>query len=98
MPSVELHDVTASKAIAMVGAALTGAPHHNSVPDTRTFSVNVPRGTLLDLLNAISRAHGELSWRWEEIPATERRELPRGLRHRLTFAVRRGGGIGIAFP
>jgi len=74
---VQLHDVPASKAIAAFGAALAGAPQLNGFPDTRSFSVDVPQGTLFDLLNAISRAHGELSWAWEEIPADERRRTLR---------------------
>jgi hypothetical protein len=96
MPAVALHEVPASAAIAQVGSALAGAPEYNDLPDTHTFSVDLPRGSLLDLLNPISRAHGELSWIWEDIPAEERRQMPRGLRHRLTFSL--GLGVGISFP
>lgn len=97
VPAVQLQHVPASKAIAKVSALLS-APHQTEFPDTRAFSVDVPRGTLFDLLNAISRAHGELSWAWEEIPADEKNLISQGLRHRITFSVRRGVAHGHAVP
>ena len=97
VPAVQLQDVPASKAIAKVSALLS-APRQTEFPDTRAFSVDVPRGTLFDLLNAISRAHGELSWAWEEIPADEKNLISQGLRHRITFSVRRGVAQGLAVP
>ena len=97
VPALQLEDVPASTVIARI-SALLGAPQHTEFPDTRGFSVDVPRGTLFDLLNGISRAHGQLSWAWEEIPADDKQLVSRGLRHRITFSLRRGVAVGLAVP
>ena len=98
MPSIALTDVPAVAAIAELAAALK-APHNSisGLPDTRTFSVDMPRGTLLDVLNAIVRAHGQLTWLWENIPRGGR-QTPPGVRHELTFWLHRGHGVGIQVP
>ena len=97
MPTIALHDVSAAKAIAEVAAVLKGPSSVSGLPDTRTFSVDIPRGALLDVLNAIVRAHGQLTWLWENIPRGGR-QTPPGVRHELTFWLHRGHGVGIQVP
>ena len=86
---LRLEDTTVAKAI---GAFTTrvGSPEHarNSFPDTRTFTVDVPQGTVLDLLNGIARAHGELYWVWEPLAAPDRAFFS-GRRFMVQFGVSR---------
>ena len=98
--NLHLHDVPASTVIAAFGVAVTGASLPNTLPDSRTFSVDVAQGTVFELLNAISRSHGEISWIWEEIPGDEKRLSDSGLTHRVTFWLRQGvgAGVGLAVP
>ena len=82
-----------------IGAAMSllGAPEsRNSFPDSRTFSLNLPRGTVLEMLNGIARAHGEVSWEWQE-NTPEDREFFGGRRFSLLFSLRRVGH-GFAIP
>jgi hypothetical protein len=94
---VRLDDVTASKAIGVVTAAL-GAPEHarNSFPDSRRFSLDLPQGSVLDLLNGIARSHGQMYWGWE-VQTGEDRKLS-GRRFTVHFSVLGGGGHGFAVP
>jgi hypothetical protein len=96
--SVRLDDVTASKAIGVV-TTLLGAPEHarNSFPDSRTFSVDLPQGTMLDLLNGIARSHGQMHWQWQENSA-EDRQFFAGRRYTVLFSVLGGLAQGFAVP
>jgi len=94
--SVHLQDVQASKPIDLVLAAL-GRAEASGFPDTRLFSISLPEGPLLDLLNEMSRQHGELSWVWREIPPNEKNDYPRTYRYEITFYLR-GFGSGFAVP
>jgi len=95
---LRLEDTTVAKAI---GAFTTrvGSPEHarNSFPDTRTFTVDVPQGTVLDLLNGIARSHGELCWEWETLAASDVKFFS-GRRSMVKFWVLGGGGLGFAIP
>ena len=95
---LRLEDTTVAKAI---GAFTTrvGSPEHarNSFPDTRTFTVDVPQGTVLDLLNGIARSHGELCWEWETLGASDVKFFS-GRRFMVKFWVLGGGGLGFAIP
>jgi hypothetical protein len=97
VPGVDLQ-ATASR---MVGAAVcaVGGPAGSGkcLLDGRVFSVDVPGGTLLDLFNAIARAHGELAWAWKETADAERR-LNFGFPYRVTWSIFRQGGCGLAIP
>jgi len=93
---VHLQDVQASKPIDLVLAAL-GRAEASGFPDTRLFSISLPEGPLLDLLNEMSRQHGELSWVWREIPPNEKNDYPRTYRYEITFYLR-GFGSGFAVP
>jgi hypothetical protein len=95
---VRLEDTTVAKAIGAF-TSLVGSPEHarNSFPDTRTFTVDVPRGTVLDVLNGIARSHGEMYWEWEPLSPSER-EFFGGRRFSVHFWVLGGGGLGFAIP
>jgi hypothetical protein len=93
VPAMRLEDVPSVTAINTFISSLTGSPRYSNMSDTRHISIDVPSGIALDLLNELARTHGELSWAWEELTATERRELPREHRehqYRITFST---GGL-----
>jgi hypothetical protein len=94
---VRLDDVTASKPIGVVASAL-GAPEHahNNFPDSRAFSIDLPQGSILDLLNGIARSHGQMYWEWN-VNTAEDRKLS-GRRFTVLFSVLGGGGQGFAVP
>jgi hypothetical protein len=99
VPSVEVQDAPTSKVLGLVYKVLSGNRHPSGFPDTRTFSVDAPKGTLLDLLNAVVRAHGELAWSWAEIPPSEKDQRRLGYRHRLNFWLMRSGRAeGLTVP
>ena len=95
--NIQSDDATMAKAIG-TALSLLGAPEYarNSFPDSRTFSLNLPRGSVLDMLNGIARAHSEVSWAWHE-NTPEDRELFGGRRFSLLFSLR-GSGHGFAIP
>jgi hypothetical protein len=98
MPSIRLLDVTA---LAAMNAFVTrfGGPPFASFADTRAFTVDLPAGIpAVGLLAEVSRAHGELSWLWEEVPFSERRDSPTPVRYRILFKLVRGAGIGTNLP
>ena len=59
-------------------------------PDTKRISLDVPSGTVLDLMNAVLRAHGERVW--ELRPADPEVTAATGLRQTLMFSTFQGGG------
>jgi hypothetical protein len=95
LPSVQFHDVPTSKAIGVLVSSL-GGPDSAELPDTRTVSVDVPTGNVLELLNAFARAHSELTWEWAEFGAREVRR--RGGRYSLTCYQFAGSGRGWSLP
>jgi hypothetical protein len=98
--AIRLDNVTVSKALAALREALGGSITPSPVSDTRTFSIDVPAGrTVLDVLTAISRAHGELSWAWEETSADDLSRSPGDYRYRLWVTIPAGGiRSGVGFP
>jgi hypothetical protein len=94
------HDIVALEALVRVAdlAASAAVPGPQPRPSgfTRVFSVVVDRGTTLDVLNAIARAHGEVGW-------TATRRGNQLLFSLVNFAFRPGGepkhlGIGLLLP
>lgn len=90
---VQLTDVSPQAAVLRVAQVL-GRAEPLSFPDGRPLSVDLPEGTVLDLVNAILRAHGELTW--ELTPETNREAVRQGYRYTLSFGVMGGGGVGFA--
>jgi hypothetical protein len=68
---VRLEQVTTSEAIRRVLTLLGSEQRLASVPDTRPVSVDIASGTILDLLSAVARSHGALSWRFQEVDPAE---------------------------
>ena len=100
VPAIRLDNVTVSKALAALREALGGSGTPTAVADTRTFSIDVPPGrTVLDVLTAISRAHGELSWAWEEPSIDDVSHSPADYRYTLWVTIPAGGvRSGHGFP
>jgi hypothetical protein len=94
---IQMEDATMAKVIGEAMLRL-GEPDHrrNTFPDSRTFSLNLPRGSVLEMLNGIVRAHGEVSWEWHE-NQPEDRKLFGGRRFSVHFSLR-GSGQGFAIP
>jgi hypothetical protein len=59
--------------------------------DTRRVSIDVSNGSVLDVLSAIARSHGALSWRFEHVGVAGR---PGGSRHMLSFQLFGGWETG----
>jgi hypothetical protein len=91
-------NVTVERAIGVLMARLGDDEHvKNFFPDTRRISLDLPQGSVLDGLNHLARAHGELCWEWRQNSAEERRFYS-GRRFMLTFSFFNGSGHGYAIP
>ncbi len=95
VPGVQFHDMPASKAIGVLIARL-GGRGVAQLPDTRTVSVDLPAGSVLELLNAFARDYGELMWAWEGLDEREQRRAEG--RHRLTCFLFAGVSDGWYLP
>jgi hypothetical protein len=93
--SIQLTNVKPKRAIDAVASLLGVAEPNTSFPDSKDISLDLPPGTILDLLNGIARAHGRLVWSFSRLSEEDRRLT--GFRHSLTFLTR-GGGHGMAVP
>ena len=93
---VQLHDEPTQKVVQTVLSRF-GLPNANKYhfPDTRKITLDQPRGSALDLLNALANAHGQLVWTWEDLQPEERGS---GWRYRLMFSTIGGGGSGYSVP
>ena len=95
VPAVQLEDVTMTEAVKKVLTALGAADQtDSSFPDSKTVSLSVGPGTALDLLTALVKAHGALTWTLEDGEPDQIRVT--GLRHRLTIGI--PGGVGLGSP
>jgi hypothetical protein len=56
------------------------------------MSLDLPQGTVLDLANAIVRAHGELTWALAPEPPLDGARV--GYKYTFTFTAMGGSGIG----
>jgi hypothetical protein len=92
--NVKLDDVPAFRAMQTLLKALGGSDRSAvNFPDTRRVSVHVAQGSVLDLINAIVRSHGEMSWHWQERTAKGPARFA-SMRHTLMFHF---GGSGRGF-
>lgn len=91
-------NVPVERAIGVLMARLGDDQHvQNYFSDTRRISLDLPQGSVLDGLNHLVRAHGELCWEWQQNSAEERRFYSER-RFMLTFWFFNGGGHGYAIP
>ncbi len=93
VPEVQMHDASPQEAIERLARELGNSGPLGSIPNGKPLSIDAPRGTVLDLLNAIVRAHGELFWSLE--PAKPAAAARSGYPYTLVFGVMGGGGLGI---
>ena len=89
---IHLIDVTPDDAIRRI-AREVGYPHPITAFPGKPMSLDLPQGTVLDLANAIVRAHGELTWALVPDPPLDGAAV--GYTHTFTFRVM--GGVGIGF-
>ena len=94
VPPVQLTDVSPQAAIERVARELGHPQPLGGIPHGPRISVDQPQGSVLDLVNAILRAHGEMTW--ELAPETHPDSVRQGYRYTLTFGVMGGGGLGFA--
>ena len=95
VPAVQLEDVSMTEAVGKVLTALGAADQtYNTFPDSKTVSLSVGPGPALDLLTALVKAHGALTWTLEEGDPDQIRTT--GLRHRLTIGV--PGAVALGSP
>jgi hypothetical protein len=93
VPDVDLQDATMTKALRAIVPALGGAAEVTAFPDTRLVSLTVTSGTALDLITALMKAHGSLTWTFSD--ADPDAIARTGLQHRLTIGTAAGGGVGV---
>jgi hypothetical protein len=61
------------------------------------MSIDIPAGSVLDLLNAAAKSHGQLTWQFDEMSADDRRQAG-GRRHLIRVWIFGGGGFGLMVP
>ena len=95
MRAVRLENVTVSQAFATVMEAIGRPGGGIMLQGSTRISIDVPQGTLLDLRNAVVRAHGRMScvWRPAEVAAGD----PPGFRYTL-FIGSTGSAVALAVP
>ena len=94
VPAVHLVDVAPRQAVERLARELGGTRALEPFPHGRTMSLDQPQGPVLDLVNAIVRAHGEMTWALA--PRTGPDATEEGYRYTLTLEVM--GGSGVGFP
>jgi hypothetical protein len=63
---VKLDDIRARNALSLIATFLGGPQYRDTqLGDTRRFSLDLEAGTILDLMNAAAKAHGELVWSFQ---------------------------------
>ncbi len=89
--NVKLENVHTRDAMALVARSLGRQDGKNYISDTKRLSVNLPQGTILDVLNATVRANGELVWALEWAPIRRPANAPVCTLWMFVFG---GGGFG----
>jgi len=98
VPEVQLRRVTLSTVMGVIASALKGPEHaSNTIVDTRRMSIDIPAGSVLDLLNAAAKAHGQLTWQFDEMSAADRR-LAGARRHLIRVWISGSGAFGLMVP
>jgi hypothetical protein len=98
--AAHLRSMTVTDAVhfeqALLEPGMTFTPEPDRGADIPRFSIDTPSGSLLLLLNAVARAHGELCWIYEELNGRDTAFFG-GRSHQVTIRVPAGGGGGFAF-
>ena len=93
VPPVRMIDTTLQKAVERL-ALEVGDPRPVSNISGKVLSLDLPQGTVLDLANAILRAHGELAWTLEPESEPPLDGVRSGYRYTFMFSIMGGGGLG----
>ena len=108
LPRVIANNRPTSEVIGLIWT-LVGRPFDwTGFPETRPISIDVSNGTLVDVLNAVVRAHGNMTWEWKEYSEAEReehvariktslpklRKVPPAPRYQLMFTIAGRSGMG----
>jgi hypothetical protein len=95
IPGVTLKDVPIAQAVRVVLAAFGRVESAPPLDEKKRVSIELPPSTVLDLLNATVRSHGELSWGWDDInPAHIPLQGPVDYRHTISFSFFYGSRTG----
>jgi hypothetical protein len=95
---VTLKDAPIGVALQQVLSTVGHAAPSSLFQDKKRVSIELPPATLFDLLNAVVRAHGELSWGWGDVGHTPLQEGSVKLLHEVRFAFSTGDDIGAEVP
>jgi hypothetical protein len=92
VPPVRMIEATLQEAVQRL-AREVGYPHAvGEIAAGRRLSLDLPQGSVLDLVNAIVRTHGELTWTLEPEPPLDGARA--GFRYTLVIGVMGGPGLG----
>ena len=94
--AIRLRDTSLQSGMQTLATGL-GVTQRIQFDDNHRFSIDAPAGSLLDMLNAIVRAHGHSSWHWTPTDATVRTYSP-GMLHRLSVRSMTGSSVGYLLP
>ena len=97
---VQLRRVTLSTVLGLIASALKSRDHATTYgpSDTRRISIDIPAGSVLDLLNAAAKAHGQLTWQFDELSRGDQRTSG-GRRHMVAVTIfGSSGSYGLIVP
>jgi hypothetical protein len=90
-PAIDVGDVTIDQPVAACLRVLTRDDAYVSLGDSRHFALRTVEGPVLDLMMAVARAHGQVSWVFG--PA-DPAEVRRGFPFHIEVRMMHGGGGG----
>ena len=96
--AVTLKDVPIALAVQQVLLALDRVSPPPAFEDKKRVSIQLPPATMLELLNATARAHGEFSWGWGHVHPQLRPQVPTDFQHMVEFTTFNGSGGGFPVP
>ncbi len=89
---IRMVDVPSAEAVGRLAREVGNGDPFGDVFGGKRLSLDLPQGTVLDLANAIVRAHGELTWELQPEPAQDAARA--GYRYSFMFHVLGGTGHG----
>ena len=99
VPSVLLEEVVVNSAVDAINMAVGHFKGPaESFPGTKRFSLDFPGGAIVDLLNAISRSHGELGWTLRRPFRSSDGGRTDSFQPQLALQTLRGIGLGLPGP
>lgn len=96
--AITLKDVPTAIAVQHMLLVLNRDSPPPPLDDKKRVSIQLPPATVLELLNAIARAHGEFSWGWGGVQPHLRPQVPADFQHMVEFSTFNGSGGGFPVP